>query len=377
MAAPRRHLALVCFLHQAWRDTLDQAVDMYGKLLDRSRKLVEHRLDEKLKAQRHAVDRIVQRYRDIGAVLLDPGVGDTELRPRLLAVVSENELLEDQTDLARWTRGDRRARFEETAERHNAMSRFAAPFLSRMNFLDEHGDGASPTLEAVRTYREIRSSGRRTMPPDAPMDFAPKALVPLIRREGVIDRRRWESALFLKVHDEVRAGNLAIDGAKNFGRFESFFLPEPQWQRASEAFWARTGFPAEPSSAAQQLRARLSAAFDRFLEDVPRNRQVSFDDDGWRLKTDRAEQLDPEQLHYPTFRAMGLCIATGVVEAGCRNIVGARLKRSGMHWTVDGANAIIALRCSILGNRFDDFSERLRRLLGTQSSRGIMTLSQI
>ena len=55
MAPPRRHLALVCFVRQAWRDTLDQAVDMYGKLLDRSRKLVEHRLDEKLKAQRHAV----------------------------------------------------------------------------------------------------------------------------------------------------------------------------------------------------------------------------------------------------------------------------------------------------------------------------------
>ena len=39
MAAPRRHLALVCFLHQAWRDTLDQAVDMYGKLLDRNLRL--------------------------------------------------------------------------------------------------------------------------------------------------------------------------------------------------------------------------------------------------------------------------------------------------------------------------------------------------
>ena len=49
MAAPRRHLALVCFLHQAWRDTLDQAVDMYGKLLDRNRKLVEARLDDMLK----------------------------------------------------------------------------------------------------------------------------------------------------------------------------------------------------------------------------------------------------------------------------------------------------------------------------------------
>ena len=97
------------------------------------------------------------------------------------------------------------------------------------------------------------------------------------------------------MRDEIRAGNLAIDGAKNFGRFESFFLPEPQWQQTSEAFWARTGFLAEPDSAAQQLKARLSAAFDRFLEDVPRNRQVSFDDDGWRLKADRAEQPDPEQ----------------------------------------------------------------------------------
>ena len=36
----------------------------------------------------------------------------------------------------------------------------------------------------------------------------------------------------------------------------------------------------------------------------------------------------------------------------------ARLKRAGMHWTVKGANAIIALRCSKLSGRFEDFWER-------------------
>ena len=55
---------------------------------------------------------------------------------------------------------------------------------------------------------------------------------------------------------------------------------------------------------------------------------------------------------------MDLCVATGVVEGACKNIVGSRLKRGGMHWTVNGANAMIALRCSILSNRFDDFRER-------------------
>ena len=65
-----------------------------------------------------------------------------------------------------------------------------------------------------------------------------------------------------------------------------------------------------------------------------------------------------ERMNYPTFRAMGLCVATGVVEGGCKHIVGARLKQGGMRWTVAGANAIIALRCAVESNRFDDFWER-------------------
>ena len=62
----------------------------------------------------------------------------------------------------------------------------------------------------------------------------------------------------------------------------------------------------------------------------------------------------------PQFRARGLCVWSGVVEAGCKQI-GARFKRAGMRWTVPGANAIIALRCCILSGRFEDFWERRTR----------------
>ena len=63
-------------------------------------------------------------------------------------------------------------------------------------------------------------------------------------------------------------------------------------------------------------------------------------------------------MRYPAFRASGLCVATGVVEAGCKHAIGARLKRAGMHWSVTGANAILALRCCILSGRFEGFWER-------------------
>jgi hypothetical protein len=65
-----------------------------------------------------------------------------------------------------------------------------------------------------------------------------------------------------------------------------------------------------------------------------------------------------DRMRYPEFHAAGLCTSTGVVEAGCKVAIGTRLKRAGMHWTVRGANAIIALRCTKLSGRFEDFWER-------------------
>lgn len=64
-----------------------------------------------------------------------------------------------------------------------------------------------------------------------------------------------------------------------------------------------------------------------------------------------------ERMRYDDFRKRGLFVGSGVVEAGCKTVVGQRLKRSGMHWTVRGANAIIALRCLILSGQWESFWE--------------------
>ena len=47
-----------------------------------------------------------------------------------------------------------------------------------------------------------------------------------------------------------------------------------------------------------------------------------------------------------------------MVEAGCKTVTGLRLKQSGMRWTVDYANAMIALRCCQLSGRWEEFWEQ-------------------
>jgi hypothetical protein len=60
-------------------------------------------------------------------------------------------------------------------------------------------------------------------------------------------------------------------------------------------------------------------------------------------------------MRYAEYRENNLFVGSGVVEAGCRAVIGERLKQSGMRWSVRGANAIIALRCCIMSGRFEDF----------------------
>jgi len=59
-----------------------------------------------------------------------------------------------------------------------------------------------------------------------------------------------------------------------------------------------------------------------------------------------------KRMQYKYFKSQGFFVGSGVIEAGCKNVIGKRLKQSGMHWSVRGANSIIALRCSILSRKF-------------------------
>jgi hypothetical protein len=68
-------------------------------------------------------------------------------------------------------------------------------------------------------------------------------------------------------------------------------------------------------------------------------------------------QTNAHRMRYAEFRHQGLFVGSGVVEAGCKTLIGLRLKQSGMQWTVRGANAIIALRCCELSGRWEEFWE--------------------
>lgn len=61
------------------------------------------------------------------------------------------------------------------------------------------------------------------------------------------------------------------------------------------------------------------------------------------------------RMKYRTFRRQGLFIGSGVIEAGCKTVIGARCKQSGMFWGKPGAENVLALRCISASRRLDAF----------------------
>jgi hypothetical protein len=70
------------------------------------------------------------------------------------------------------------------------------------------------------------------------------------------------------------------------------------------------------------------------------------------------------RMRYHWFRSRGLFTGSGLVEAGCKAVIGQRLKQSGMRWTVAGASAITALRCHHASNTWENICLRPRTQTG-------------
>ena len=64
-------------------------------------------------------------------------------------------------------------------------------------------------------------------------------------------------------------------------------------------------------------------------------------------------ETNAHRMRYAWYRSLGLFVGSGTVEAGCKSVIGQRLKLSGMRWTEPGATGILTLRCHDASNRWE------------------------
>ena len=286
-----RHAALVCFLGQVYRDTLDYMIDMHHKLLLRISQRAQKEMDDQTRKQRRMIRSSLATLHTLSLVLLDENISDGELRRTLFERVDKEQLTLQMTEVATWLTGKYSHVFNLVVARFAYLRQFAPVFLKHLDFRLEEGVQSS-VIEAIRLLREMNAENRRKLSADAPLDFIPQKLRPLVEMDGTVNKRAWECALLSAVRDELKAGNLYVMQSTHFGRFDNFFIPDGAWDTHRETFFKRAGLPVKTEEVSTFLEKRLNRAFDDFLELLPENTYVNINENGWQLSVDPAEKLE-------------------------------------------------------------------------------------
>jgi hypothetical protein len=134
---------------------------------------------------------------------------------------------------------------------------------------------------------------------------------------------------------------------------------------AREHLWevARKLYPADPVAQKRWLLRKLdwleNGKIEKLVAALRKLADANLSPELAKAISNEAEYFDGnrERMRYPEFRKKKLFVGSGVIEAGCKTVIGSRLKKSGMFWTVRGANAIIALRCCCLSGKLAGYWE--------------------
>lgn len=274
LSAQRRRALLAAAGIRMGTDLTDAALVMFDKLMVMLSRRAENRADEKtLRSVRdtHAhlrtlvtACRSLINAREAGAdpmVALEKEVGWF----RFMASVAGIESLADP--------GTGNAR-TELLSRYASIRSFLPVFLSAFRF--EGGPGVASLLRAVALVRDLFATGKRSLPDKVPTGFIRRSWRPLVMPGGAIDRKAFEICVLSELRDRLRAGDVWVEGSRQFRDFESCLMPKPTFEalRADGALPlpvtgdAVTYLPTRHQALAQCLRevGRLAAA--GVLQDV-------------------------------------------------------------------------------------------------------------
>ena len=152
----------------------------------------------------------------------------------------------------------------EMLRRHATVRKIAPAFLDAFTF--KATPAAKPIIEALDTLKTKYRTGQRSLPAKPPLRFIRPVWRPIVVKGGEIDRKAYELCAFFELRDRLRAGDIWVDGSRQYQNFESTLIPEPTFALLK----AEGPLPVAIDTNVESYLAGRRAALDREIEEVGR-----------------------------------------------------------------------------------------------------------
>jgi len=275
-AAHRRRAILAATVLDLETRLTDAVLDMADKLVGGFFAKARNVTRQRYVASAAAVSRLMRLFHGTIDALAAAQEGKTDAFeavddavgwPKLLHVRSEvKELanLADEDPLLR------------AADRWRTLHKFAPALIEALEF--RAARAGDPMLAAIKLLVDLNQSGKREIPPDAPMPFR-KEWRRLVMEAGQPNRRLYETAVLATLRDKLRSGDVWVERSSNYRRFDSYLLPAA----AVPAAVAQLKLPATADEWLATKGQELDRRLKRFAKRLQRGDLEGVEFDGERL----------------------------------------------------------------------------------------------
>ncbi len=226
----KRYTILTVYLLQLTEELTDKAFEIHDRqilsLLSKGRKAQE----EMQKKNGKKVNEKVIHFSSIGQALIKAKTEGLDVFEVLESVIEWNSFVssvEEAQVLARPVDYDY---LDLLQKRFYSLRKYTPTLLKVLKF---HSTKSNETLlHAVEIIRGMNDSGKRKIPVDAPVDFVSNRWKKhLYEEDGTINRHYYEMAVLTELREHVRAGDVSIEGSRQYRDFEEYLFSENQWNQ--------------------------------------------------------------------------------------------------------------------------------------------------
>ncbi|EIZ79380.1 hypothetical protein WSK_2039 [Novosphingobium sp. Rr 2-17] len=173
--------------------------------------------------------------------------------------------------------------------RYATLRRFSPAFLDTFTF-KASGSG-SGLVKAIDIIRDANARKSRSLPEGIPLPFANRQWKRLITEGGQVDRRRYEMAVMATLRDRLRAGDIWVEGTRNYRCFDTYLLSRREAGKVADTLQFQTDAAAYMEERARTLDRRLR----RFAKQFKANRLAGVALERHRLKLQPMPAITPPE----------------------------------------------------------------------------------
>lgn len=246
-----RDALLVAFSLQLQSTLIDQALNMVIQLYHGIFKRAKTAYSEDFFADGKTINQHLHQYVRLGQLLIEARQTKQDVFQAIDETFSWDTFVKDIEQAETLTRPKNFDFLTLVGNRYSYIRRFSPHFLQAFTF-NGHVDNAG-LRQAIRLIIEVDTGERTDLPEWTPTDFVDIRWKPYVFQDGELQRRYYELCVMDKLRDDLRSGDIWVEGSKQYRHLKSFLIPDEQWQQMLDADVIPVAVPRNPLG---YLRAR-------------------------------------------------------------------------------------------------------------------------